>query len=491
MKQRIFIAITVLLVTIIALLVVRYGAINPRKTLKDTMPVVTYHLSNGLMVVAVENHRVPAISHTMFVKVGSADDPLGKTGLAHYAEHLAFKGTETVSGEDYNRRMASMGAETNAYTTEDYTAYYVNAPKAVLEQVMALESDRFMNLVIDDASAATERDVVREERRTRVDARPISQLREQMEAIRFLIHPYRLPAIGWAQDIERFTAQDARRFFARHYVPSTMVLVVAGDVTPKEVRRLAMRYYGGMPSRRAPARPWTNTRTIEPPAIADRAVTLRDVRVKQRQWLRDYTAPSLGTPTATTATPRDTVALEMAAYWLGGKSGILQRVLVEQEKLAVSVNVGYDDTRIGPSALSFHIIPRDGVTLETLQTVFEKTLASAISAGPDVSEVTRARTLYHASITYASDGLSTIASYIGTLMMVGRDEQFFYGLPALVDSIHAEDMQRVAKQVLIDGHSVTGLLLPVVASGTNSPANLSTDMSAATGDDMSDTGDVR
>jgi zinc protease len=181
----------------------------------------------------------------------------------------------------------------------------------------------------------------------------------------------------------------------------------------------------------------------------------------------------------------------MAAYWLGGKSGILQRVLVEQEKLAVSVNVGYDDTRIGPSALSFHIIPRDGVTLETLQTVFEKTLASAISAGPDVSEVTRARTLYHASITYASDGLSTIASYIGTLMMVGRDEQFFYGLPALVDSIHAEDMQRVAKQVLIDGHSVTGLLLPVVASGTNSPANLSTDMSAATGDDMSDTGDVR
>ncbi len=465
-KQRIFIAITAILVAVIAYLLWHYSGTPKPKTLQEAMPVTTYTLSNGLTLVVVENHRVPAVSHTMFVKVGGADDPVGTSGLAHYLEHLLFKGTPTVNAEEYDRRIASMGANTNAFTTSDYTAYYVNAPVESLEQIMTLESDRFMNIVIDDHAADTERKVIEEERRMRVENNPSSQLGEQVEAVRFMLHPYRIPIIGFAQDIAAFKAADARKFFAAHYVPRAMVLVVAGDVEPKEVRRLTMRYYGGMKDVRPKERGWSN----EPPMLAAKTVAMEDARVKQRQWMRTYTVPSVGT----VGLVNDTVALELAASWLGsGKASVLYQRLVEEEKLAVDISARYYDTLIGPGGFTIRATPRDGVSLVTLQSAIERTLQAALQAGPDAEQVERAKTLYRADITYAQDGLTNIANYIGALYMVGKDEQHFYALPSLLDQVSGEDVQRVAREHLRTKFSVTGTLVPEetpLPSGPTAPA---------------------
>ncbi len=475
-RQRVFIGITLLLLAVIVALIVRYTGQPEKKSLKESLPVTVYSLSNGLKLVVVENHRIPAISHTLFVKAGGADDPPAKSGLAHYLEHLVFKGTKEVSEGEYDRRVAALGGENNAFTTNDYTAYYVNAPLEALEQVMALESDRMMNLLILDESAKTELDVIKEERRMRVENNPASQLAEQMDAVQFFMHPYRMPVIGWAHDIAGLTPEDARQFFAKYYVPNNMVLVVAGDVEPKDVRRLAMRYYGGMVKKPLAKRQWYG----EPPAIAARKVALEDGRVKQRQWARNYRAPSLGEPMVAMPAPNDVAALELVAAWIGGgKTGVLYQELVERQKLAIDVSASYNGQMLGYGTFSIRAVPRDGVTDAELEKAMDAVLAATIAATPDAETLTRAKTLYRADITYAQDGLTTIASYIGALMMLGRDESYFYGLPAMVDAITAEDLQRVAQAVLVKKESVTGVLLPEAAPAYGQPALALPDDTAA------------
>lgn len=451
MRQIFFAILTAVLVGIIAVLLWRYTHETPTKGLKDALPITRYTLSNGLDVVVIENHRTPVVGHTMFVKVGSIDDPAGKTGIAHFLEHMLFKGTTTVNSGEYDRRISALGGENNAYTTTDYTAYYVNAPVKALEQVMALESDRFMNLVLKENEAEMERKVVEEERRMRVDSDPGSLLTEQMNAAQFLSHPYRVPIIGWEHDIATFTAADVAAHLKAYYRPSNMVLVVAGDVEPKEVRRLAMRYFGPMKNERPRARVWAG----EPTPIAAKTVTYADPRVQQPQWVRQYLAPSFGQDEAD-----DVIALELASQWLGGgRTGVLYQALVVEQKLAVSVSVDYYGTRIGPGIFTVSAVPQDGVSLKQLGEAVDAALARALAAGPDAESVARAKTLYTASITYAQDGLTPVASYIGALLMIGKDEQLFYGLGQRIDAATAERMLSVAKKTIVPAGSVTGELM--------------------------------
>jgi len=451
MRQILFALVTVLLVAVIAVLLWRYAQEDKPKGLKESLPITRYVLGNGLTVLVVENHRIPAVSHTLFIKAGSADDPPGKSGLAHFAEHMLFKGTPTVSGEEYDRRIAAMGAENNAYTTTDFTAYYVNAPVASLEQVMALEADRFMNLVVDENVAKTELKVIQEERHMRVDSDPGSVLAEQMNAVQFLSHPYRIPIIGWAHDIAGLTARDVAGFIQTHYQPANMVLMVAGDVTPTEVRRLAMRYYGPMKSLHARERAWAG----EPQPVAAKAVQLADGRVQQPQWVRQYRAPSFGGNT-----PEEVIALELVSQWLGGgKTGFLYQKLVVEQQLAVDVSVGYYGAKIGPGMFTVQVVPKDGVAMATVAQAVDTLLTQALAQGPDAESVERAKTLYVASITYAQDGLTPVASYIGTLAMLGKDESLFYGLEAMIRAATAEQMVAAAKAVLVPENSVTGELL--------------------------------
>lgn len=456
MGHKGFIALVTVLLLIIGgvLWVVNYPE-KPR-TLKEALPITRYDLSNGLRVLVVENPHAQAVSHMLFVRVGAADDPPGKSGLAHYAEHMMFKGTKNISGEEYDRRISSLGADSNAYTTSDYTAYYVNAPVSSLETVMSLEADRFMNLHFTQTEAITERSVIEEERKLRIESSPQAILSEQMDAVQYVLHPYRIPTIGFEQDITRLSTNDVLELIRRYYVPSNMVLVVSGAVKPKEVRRLAMRYYGPMKKETPPKRLWPS----EPPARAERAVTYRDERVSERGWYRQYTAPSLGNAEA-----KDVLALELAVQWLGGgRTGLLHQMLVDDMGVAVDVSAYYSDGQNGPGTIGIQVTPAAGVRLHKITEAVDKALATIARLTPVDEDVMRAKILQRADIIYAQDSLMGIPAYLGLLEMLGKDEQFFYQLPDAIDKITAPDMVRMLSQSLKASESVTGYLLPPRAS---------------------------
>lgn len=454
MGHKGFIAIVVGLLAVIGGVIWVLNAPVKPLTLKEALPITRFNLSNGLTLLVVENPRAETISHMIFIRKGAADDPAGKSGLAHYAEHMMFKGTKTVSGDEYDRRIAALGGEGNAFTTSDYTAYYVNAPASALERVMSLEADRFMNLRFDDLEAKTELSVVQEERKLRIESSPQAILAEQMDAVQFVLHPYRIPTIGFDQDIANLTSNDVRNFIARNYVPDNMVLVVSGAVQPKNVRRLAMRYFGAMKQEKSLKREWAT----EPPARAARLVTYRDDRVSQRQWVRQYAMPSLGMDADKTT---DILALGLATQWLGGgRTGLLYQMLVDEMKVAVNVGAYYNDAQVGPGTLSIYVTPAEGVSLQHISRSVDKALQKILAMTPTDEELARAKTLQRADIVYAQDSLMGIPSYLGLLAMVGKNEQYFYQLPEAINALLAQDMSRVLQSYLKESESVTGYLLP-------------------------------
>ena len=199
----------------------------------------SFVLKNGMQVVVISNRRAPVVSHMVWYKTGAADEPRGKSGIAHFFEHLMFKGTKSVPPGEFSKIIARHGGRDNAFTTQDYTAYFQIVARDKLDLVMRLEADRMRNLVLTDAEVLPERDVVLEERRSRTDNNPGSQLWEASRAALFLNHPYKIPVIGWKHEIERLTTKDALDFYRRYYVPNNAILIVAGDVNAKELKPLA------------------------------------------------------------------------------------------------------------------------------------------------------------------------------------------------------------------------------------------------------------
>src|SRR6476659_5912440 len=217
--------------------------------------VSSFTLGNGLEVVVIPDHRVPVVTHMVWYRNGSADDPLGQSGIAHFLEHLMFKGTEKHPAGEFSKAVSGLGGQENAFTSYDYTAYFQRVARDHLETMMAFEADRMSGLVLDDAVVAPERDVVLEERRMRVETDPSAQLSEAMAASLFVHHPYGIPIIGWMHEIEGLNREHALAYYKRFYTPENAILVVAGDVTPDEVRRLADATYGTVaPRGERPAR---------------------------------------------------------------------------------------------------------------------------------------------------------------------------------------------------------------------------------------------
>jgi zinc protease len=237
-----------------------------------------FQLSNGMQVVWIPDHRAPVVTHMLWYRVGSADEAPGKSGLAHFFEHLMFKGTPNHPGDAYARRIGRTGGALNAFTSYDYTAYYATVGTESLDLVMTLEADRMMNLSLSEERVQVEREVIVEERRLRIDNAPEALLYEQVMAALFLNHRYGIPVIGWMQEIRSWTLEDVLAFYRRWYLPSNAMLVVAGDVALERLQVLAEQYYGVLPS--APAR--VRQRPVEPEHIAPRRVTMQDGRGRTR-----------------------------------------------------------------------------------------------------------------------------------------------------------------------------------------------------------------
>ncbi len=211
--------------------------------------IFQFALQNGMQVVVVPDHRAPVVTHMLWYRVGAVDDPPGLGGMAHFFEHMMFRGTPTVPGDQFAQTVARNGGQNNAFTTHDYTAFYEQIAKDRLKLVMQLDADRMANLDLSDSNVHTERDVVLEERRMRVDNDPQSLMREQMEAALCLSHPYGRPVIGWSEEVHHIGRVEAQDFYQHHYAPNNVILVVAGDVTPQDVKAAAEAEYGKVPAR--------------------------------------------------------------------------------------------------------------------------------------------------------------------------------------------------------------------------------------------------
>lgn len=415
----------------------------------------TFTLANGLEVVVVPNHRAPVVMHMVWYKAGAADEPAGKSGIAHFLEHLMFKGTEKYPGDSFSRIVAVNGGEENAFTSYDYTAYFQKIARDRLELVMDLESDRMTHLVLADDVVDPERDVVLEERRSRSDNDPAALFSEQLSAVQYLSHPYGRPIIGWEGEIHRLATDDALDFYRRHYAPNNAVLLVVGDITADELKPLAEKYYGGIPPADVPPR----LRPETPPQVAARRLEYRDPQVGHPQWSRSYLAPSARTGGAEVSN-----ALLVLAEILGGPTGRLNRSLVIDQKIAASANAYYDDYSFDDSEFFLSATPAAGVALDALEAAVDREVARLLKDGVSDEEVARAQDRMIANATYAADSLYEIGRIFGTALTAGLAVADVEDWPEAVAKATAEQVTAAARKVLRPEASVTGVLRPDHAS---------------------------
>lgn len=416
----------------------------------------TFTLDNGMEVVVVPNHRAPVVSHWVWYKVGSADSPLGKSGLAHFVEHLMFKGTEEVEAGQFSRIVARNGGNDNAMTSHDFTAYFQNIAKDRLELVMELEADRMVNLTLTEDEVLPERDVVLEERRSRVDNEPSSLLFEQLNATQFLHHPYRLPVIGWQHEMASYTLEDAVDFYETWYAPNNAVLVVAGDITADELRPLAEATYGRLEAQEVPER----RRVKEPPQLAPRRISLEHEQVRQPSFTRSYLAPSL-----TTEGGEHAHALEVLAELFGsGGTSRLYKSLVVEKGVAAGIGSYYRGTSLDETTFRIHASPRPGVSLDELEAAIDEEIAKLLEEGVAEDELARVKTRMLAEATYARDSLSGAARVFGMALTAGRGIEAVEQWPERIEAVTADDVEAAARLVLDPARSVTGHLRPAGAS---------------------------
>jgi zinc protease len=416
----------------------------------------TFELANGLQVVVIENRRAPIVTQMVWYKAGAADEVQGKSGIAHFLEHLMFKGTPSVPPGEFSRIVARVGGRDNAFTSWDYTGYFQNVARDRLETVMRIEADRMANLTLSDAEVTPERDVIVEERRQVVDQRPGSRLREQTLATLFLNHPYGRPIIGWEHEIKGLTRQDALDWYGRWYAPNNAMLVVAGDVSAAEVRVLAERFYGPIPRKAVPER----VRASEPPAIAARRVELKDARVRQPSWSRGWLAPSQSRGLGTLG-PDSADALDVAAELLGGgASSRLTRALVHDQSLATGVAASYDSASLDLSGFWVFASPRPGIEPAALEAAVEKVLRDTLAAGFTDDEVARAKTRMADAAVFARDSLQAGARAFGIAFTTGRDVAYVESWPQRLAAVTAAQVNAALRAVLDPEAHVTSILLP-------------------------------
>ncbi len=414
--------------------------------------VARYTLGNGMQVVVIPDRRAPVVTQMVWYKVGAADEPQGKAGIAHFLEHLMFKGTPQVPAGEFSRIVRRHGGEDNAFTSQDFTAYYQRIAKDRLDLVMGLEADRMRNLQLTDQAVLPEREVIKEERRQRTDNDPANRLGEQLDAALYLAHPYGKPVIGWMSEMSQLNRDDAIAFYRLHYTPSNAVLVVAGDVDPGEVKALADKHFGVLPNS---AQPQPRIRTSEPEPVASRRVTLADPRVATPLIQRSYLAPSYRT-----AKPGEAEALEVLAEVLGGNStSRLYRSLVVNQQVAAQAGASYSGENLDSGNFVIYATPVPGGTNEAAEAALDSELDRLAREGSSEEEVARARNRLLADTVYSLDSQFRLAYLFGAALTSGRTVEDVLAWDERVRKVTKEDVDRVARAVLQLNRSVTGVLI--------------------------------
>ena len=395
-------------------------------------------LANGLRVIVKEDHRAPTAVHMVWYRAGSVDEKNGTTGVAHLLEHMMFKGTPTAGPGEFNRRVAAAGGRDNAFTSRDYTAYFQQVPKQKLEEMMQLEADRMRHLTLDPKEFAQEIKVVMEERRLRTDDQPQALLFEQMSGVAFQSHPYRVPIVGWMNDLENMTAQDARDWYERWYVPNNAYVVIVGDVAHERVFRLAEKYYGAQKPRALPLRKpqeepvQAGIRRLTVKAPAELPVVLMSYKVPVIRDVEKDVNP---------------YALEMLSAILDGHDAArFSRHLIKEQRLAVSAGAGYDSTARGPGLFYLQGSPSEGKTPAELEAGMRAELALIQKDGVAADELARAKAQLVAGQIYKLDSMFAQAMEIGQLESVGISYRLNTRMIEKLQAVTAEQVQAVARK---------------------------------------------
>lgn len=416
--------------------------------------VTTFTLDNGLQGVVIEDHRAPVAVQMVWYRTGAADEPPGKSGIAHFLEHLMFKGTDELAPGEFSKIVAAQGGSDNAFTSWDYTAYFQRVAADRLDEMMKMEADRMHDLRLPADQVDTERDVILEERNQRTDGSPDALLAEQMNAAQFLNHPYGIPVIGWRHEMAALTQADAEAFYAAHYAPDNAILVVAGDVDPAAVKAMAERHYGPVPPAGATG---PRLRPSEPPQLAERRLSMTDERVSQPYLTRSYLAPERDP-----GDQRKAAALVYLAELLGGNptTSVLAQALQFQDQVAVSASASYDPTALDDTTFDLSVMPLPGVSLAEAEEKLDAVLADFLQKGPDPDEFARLKTRIRAADIYARDSAMGLAFRYGEAMAVGLSVQDVEQWPEALAAVTPEDVKTVAAEVLDKRKAVTGWLSP-------------------------------
>jgi len=410
----------------------------------------SFTLDNGLEVLVIPDNRAPVVTHMIWYKVGAADEPEGMSGIAHFLEHLMFKGTTNNPDGAFSKRIAEIGGQENAFTSNDYTAYFQRVARDHLGEMMALEADRMENLILSDAVVLPERDVILEERRSRVDNDPSAMLGETLDAVLYVNHPYGTPVIGWPDEISSLTKDDAIAFYDRFYTPNNAILIVAGDVSADEVRRLAEETYGKVARRAEPAerqrpRPQRVPGTLE--------IDYADPRVNQPNLRKAWVVPSYATAEGNTA-----AALDLLSEILGGgPTSRLYRALVIDQGIAASAGGWYQSSALDDSRFLVYAVPSDGATLETVAEAAQGVIETLIAEGVTEAELERAKTGLLSSALYAQDSQSSLARMFGVALTTGSNVEDVRDWPARVAAVTAEEV-RAAAEAFLAARPVTAYL---------------------------------
>lgn len=411
-------------------------------------------LDNGMQIFVLTNRRAPVVTHMVWYKVGAADEPKGKSGIAHYFEHLMFKGTPSVPPGEFSKRVAALGGSDNAFTSYDYTAYFQRIAADQLETVMAMEADRMRNLALSQDLILAERDVVLEERSVRTDTNPAALLDERMNKALYGDHPYGIPVIGWREEIEALTLTDAEAFYDRFYAPDNAILVVVGDADMPQVKQLAKRYYGPIPAQNRPRDARPGIRKLTAPVRLEQ----RDPRTLQTQWSRYY---QLFLPVDKTSRAEDVAALDVLTEILSsGTMGRMYENLVEDRQLATHVSAYADTEGIDDGYISLRITPHNTSSITEIEDTLTQTLDRLRTEPVTAAELQRAKTGLLSDYIYAQDSQYMMARVFGTALVYGHTPDYIEAWVRSVEAVKEHDVMRVARTYFNADQSVTGLLLP-------------------------------
>lgn len=415
-------------------------------------------LDNGLELIVIQDKRRPAVAHFAYYKVGAIDEEPGKTGLAHFLEHLMFKGTDKLDPGEFSRIVSRNGGRDNAFTSANYTGYFQVIAADRLGLVMGMEADRMTGLQLDDAIVLPERDVVLEERLSRVENRPSALLGEAMRANLYLAHPYRRPIIGWPTEVKRLTTEDALDFYRKWYAPNNVIVVIAGDVEPNAVLALAEKTYGAVAKRTLPER----RPSYEPTQLAPRRIVFEDKRVRQEDWRRMYVAP------AYEGAEPGPYALNVLSEILGGETGRLHKALVETQKIALSVAFWYDGSGRDFGSSGLYGLAAPGVETAAMEAAFDAEIAKLLKDGVTEQEVIDAKRRLAASAIFARDSLDGPARILGGAVANGQTIEDIEEWPDRIAKVDKAAIDKAARALFNINWSVTGILHPASKDGSAS-----------------------